>query len=171
VAVDQPDDPEGSAKESFEVFVAETGPMLQRALVAAYGREIGHESAADALAWAWAHWARVDTMRNPAGYLYRVGQTCARRRARAARRAQPTAHIVDHSAIAAVAAVPDVDLGRALAELSQRQRVAVMLVVGYGHTLDDAARSMGCSVSTLRNHLRRALDALRARLTTEDDDA
>ena len=51
-------------------------------MVAAYGPDLGREAAADALAWAWQHWDRVHAMADPAGYLWRVGQTSVRRTTR-----------------------------------------------------------------------------------------
>src|SRR3954469_564205 len=77
-AVAEPD----AAASAFEQFVATTGPRLRVALVARYGVDVGVEACADALAYAWEHWPRVSAMANAAGYLFRVGQTSARRQAR-----------------------------------------------------------------------------------------
>ena len=56
-----------------------TEARLRIALSAAHGLETGREAAAEALAYGWEHWDRIQTMENPAGYLYRVGQNQARR--------------------------------------------------------------------------------------------
>lgn len=56
----------------------EHGPRVQRALIAAYGAEIGVEAHAEAMAVGWERWDQVAAMENPAGYLYRVGQSRAR---------------------------------------------------------------------------------------------
>jgi RNA polymerase sigma-70 factor (ECF subfamily) len=58
---------------TFEQFVRERGPGLRAALVAAYGPQIGLDAASEALAYGWEQWARLRTMENPAGYLFRVG--------------------------------------------------------------------------------------------------
>ena len=63
----------------FTVFVKQTEPRLSYALTAAYGVEVGRESTADALVYAWENWPKVRCMENPSGYLYRVGQSSARR--------------------------------------------------------------------------------------------
>ncbi len=68
-----------NAERAFTRFVEETEPRLSHSLAAAYGIEIGTEVTADALTWAWEHWEKVRAMDNPAGYLYRVGQSKARR--------------------------------------------------------------------------------------------
>src|SRR5436190_20051730 len=71
-----------AAASAFERFVAITGNRLRVALVARYGVDVGVEACADALAYAWEHWHRVNAMDNAAGYLFRVGQTSARRQGR-----------------------------------------------------------------------------------------
>jgi hypothetical protein len=45
--------------EEFSVFFREVEPRLRHALVASCGFEAGREAAADALAYAWEHWDRV----------------------------------------------------------------------------------------------------------------
>lgn len=60
--------------DEFTVFFQEIEPRLSYALAAAYGVEVGKESAADALAHAWENWNKLRGMDNPGGYLYRVGQ-------------------------------------------------------------------------------------------------
>src|SRR5436190_22518806 len=71
-----------AAASAFEQFVATTGARLRVALVARYGVDVGVDACADALAYAWEHWPRVGDMANAAGYLFRVGQTSARRQTR-----------------------------------------------------------------------------------------
>ena len=60
---------------AFEAFFRETEPKLRRALVAAYGPDLGRDAASEALAYAWEHWERLSQMANLPGYLFRVGQT------------------------------------------------------------------------------------------------
>jgi RNA polymerase sigma-70 factor (ECF subfamily) len=64
---------------TYEEFVGRDGARLRAGLVAAYGPEIGADAAAEALAYGFEHWERVGGMDDPAGYLYRVGQSEARR--------------------------------------------------------------------------------------------
>ena len=72
------EEPTGAPASTFEEFAATVGVRVRRALVATYGVDIGTEAAADAMALAWERWSSIQTMENPAGYLYRVGQTKAR---------------------------------------------------------------------------------------------
>ena len=61
--------------QAFERFVAEAGPRLGRALAALYGFEDGRDATAEALAYAWENWDRLQHIANLPGYLFRVGQT------------------------------------------------------------------------------------------------
>ena len=151
-----------SREGRFRSLCARVEPGLRRALISAYGAELGSEATADALAWAWEHLERLEPMDNPGGYLWRVGQSSVRRAHR--RRAEPAVHELS------VAREPDVEpaLEAALAGLSIRQRTAVLLVHGYGYSLTEAATQMGCRVRTLRNHLDRGLAKLRTDLGVTD---
>ncbi len=150
----------GKTDERFSRFVADTEPRLRQALVAFYGVEVGSEAAADALVLAWERWSSVEAMANPVGYLFRVGQSRSRRY----RRRPVALPMVPETD------VPDIDprLPRALASLSNRQRAAVLLVHAHGWTQVETADALGCSISTVRNHLDRGLRRLRADLGGHD---
>ncbi len=151
--------------ESFETFVHTAAPRLQRAFVAAYGSERGHEAAAEALGYAWEHWKRIATMDNPLGYLFRVGQSRTRPRKRL-----PLARMwapVDSSGDTAMV---EPGLQDAMAELSESQRIAVVLVHGYAWTLREVAELIDVSVSTVQTHVDRALAKLRAALEVVEDE-
>lgn len=147
---------------AFTALVAGVEPRLRRAFVAAYGPDAGRETLADVLSWAWEHLDRVRGLDNLAGYLWRVGRTASRRRLRRARFEVPLPEVPGLAA----AEVPEGDepLVAALAALTVRQRVAVVLVHGYGYRLAEAADVLGCTVSTLRNHVARGLEHARQEL-------
>jgi DNA-directed RNA polymerase specialized sigma24 family protein len=149
---------EGTGSD-FSAFFALAEPRLRRAFVAAYGGERGREATAEALAWGWEHWSEVEMMDNPIGYLYRVGRSRTR-----GRRFRVVFTPVDRYE-------PWVEpgLGAALASLTERQRVAVGLVHGYGWTLREVAELCGLRVTTVQNHLERGLAHLRARLEVRED--
>lgn len=150
---------EAAQFESFTLLVA---VRLRRALVAAYGLEVGSEAASDAMAYAWEHWPKVQAMDNPTGHLYRVGQSAARKYRRRTV-ALPLPPPGDEWAMVRP------ELPRALARLSARQRAAVLLVHAHGETYAAAAATLRMSVSTLRNHLDRGMRRLRAQLEEVDD--
>ena len=143
-------------RQEFTRFVKEAEPRLSHALAAAYGPEIGAEATADALAWAWEHWRKVRKMRNSIGYLYRVGQTKARRYFR------PPVLFPS----VPPSEVPSVhpELPAVLSSLTPNQRAAVVLVHGYGYTEREVADLIGVSRWTVRTHVDRALTRLRSSL-------
>ena len=148
--------------EAFARFVGDTEPRLRRAFVAAYGTERGRDATAEALAWAWEHWDRVQTMRNPAGYLWRVGQSRSRpRRKEPVVLPEPPAD----DALVEPALMP------ALRALTAHQRAAVLLVHGYGWQLHEVAELMSVRVTTVQNHVERAMAKLRAALAVEASNA
>lgn len=141
--------------QTYTAFVEDTLPRLRQALVARFGPDEGSEATAEALAYGWEHWERIERMENPAGYLYRVGRNKGMRRWR--RPVLPPAP--QH-------ADPIVEPGlpRALGRLSHRQRTAVILVHSFDWTHEEVSDVMGVSVSTVRNHLRRGMEKLRSAL-------
>jgi RNA polymerase sigma factor (sigma-70 family) len=143
-------------QREFTRFVKETEPRLSYALAAAYGMETGTEATADALGWAWEHWDRVKTMTNPGGYLYRVGQSNATRYIRP-RVLFPQVAPMDEQTV-----VPE--LPGALDELSKNQRVAVVMIHGFGYTEREVADLVGISRWSVRTHAERGLNKLRSTL-------
>jgi DNA-directed RNA polymerase specialized sigma24 family protein len=97
-------------------------------------------------------------MHNPVGYLYRVGQSRTR-----PRRRRPVFWRSEHED-------PTVEpkLEPALARLSERQRVAVVLVHGFGWTLGEVAELMGVTVATIQTHADRGMRQLRERLGVDN---
>lgn len=138
--------------ESFTAFVKEVEPRLRHALVAAFGQVRGREATAEALAYAWEHWSQIETMENPAGYLFRVGRSRSRER-----RWRPLFVPVPADCL------PEVEpsLPMALSGLTERQRVCVVMVHAYQWSREEAASMLGISVSTLDTHLQRGLAKLR----------
>jgi ribosomal protein S11 len=48
--------------ESYTGFVKDVEPRLRQALVARFGPEEGREATAEALAYGWEHWKRLQQM-------------------------------------------------------------------------------------------------------------
>jgi RNA polymerase sigma factor (sigma-70 family) len=158
--------------EAFDAFVAEVEPRVRRALVPIAGPEAARDATTDALVHAWRRWDRVQHMGNPAGYVYTVARSRIRVPDRdlpldadgdggpgRRRRREPTVEI------------PDVEphLARLLAGLPERQRVSVYLLHGCGWSTPEVAALLDVSVSTVRNHVARALDRLRHELGVDPD--
>ena len=145
----------------FDRFVEGEGARLRAGLVAAYGPEVGLDAASEAMAYGWEHWDRLSSMANPSGYLYRVGQTAARR----SRRRGPLMPVPP------IEEVRDVEprLPEALAQLSESQRSCVMLVHAFGWPQTEVADLLGISVSSVRTHLARGLAKLQSSLEVGSD--
>jgi DNA-directed RNA polymerase specialized sigma24 family protein len=144
-------------KDRFRAFVLMVQPRLHSAFIASYGHERGREATAEALAYAWEHWAKVEQMTNPTGYLYRVGQS------KVSHRRMPIVLVRP----------PDNDpwvepgLPAALASLSERQRVAVLLVHGEEWTLREVGDLLRLSVPTVQKHTERGMASLRRSLKVD----
>jgi DNA-directed RNA polymerase specialized sigma24 family protein len=152
-----------SERVEFSTFVRDVEPRLLHALVAHYGAVDGREATVDALSWAWENWTRLADIDNKLGYLYRVGQSATRRYA-----SRPLPAVLQVRA--GQQHTPDIDprLLPALAQLSEQQRTAVVLVHAFGWTQTEVAVLLDVTVSTVREHLARGLTRLRTRLEVRD---
>ena len=147
-----------AGEQAFTSFVSNVGKPLRQALIAAYGPDVGAEVTAEAFAYAWENWERVSQMANPAGYLYRVGQSRARRGI--FRKPPP----VELPQIQSDPNWFEPGLSDAIAALSEKQRAAVVLVHGYGWTTTEVAEMWGVTFSTVSAHIDRAMAKLRKKL-------
>ena len=147
----------GDESEGFEEFVRAVEPRLRRALIGCRGVDVAQEAVAEALAYAWEHWTEVRTLDNPAGYLFRVGQSRSRRHGKPRLPSPETLRIpeVEPALIPALLALPD------------RQRSAVWLVHACGWTYAEVAEALGVSPSAVGTHVSRALERLRRNLEVE----
>jgi RNA polymerase sigma-70 factor (ECF subfamily) len=151
-----------SRSESFTEFVTECGARIQQGLMAALGPELGRDAAAEALSYGWEHWDRVSAMDNPAGYLFVVGNRRGRELDR--RLVFPLVLPVDEGAPWVEPGLPD-----ALALLSERQRVATLLVHGGGWTYVEVADLFGVDRGTVKKHADRGLEKLRSAMEVNID--
>ncbi len=130
-------------------------------------REEAADVAQEACARAFARWSRVARYDEPVAWVIRVAAHLAidhwRRRRTAARYADSRTELqgrFDDERI---------DLHRALAKLSRRQRQVVILRFVADLPERAVASVLGCSVGAVKSHGARGLAALRATLTEEDD--
>jgi DNA-directed RNA polymerase specialized sigma24 family protein len=149
---------EVDSQAAYEAFALVAQPRLERALAARFGAQVGLEACAYAMAYGWEHWQRVGRMANPVGYLFRVGETSARRQHRRGRL------VVLPPEAPYVMGDPEPQLASALASLKPDQRVAVLLVHGYGWSYAEAAEMLDVPLTTVRNHLHRGIRHLRRTL-------
>lgn len=147
--------------QAFTRFVKETEPKLSHAFYAAYGPETGSDVTSEAFEYAWCHWDRVSVMENPAGYLFRVGQSRARWYHRP-KVAFPSVRTGSDPRF-------EPALPEALEGLSRNQRIAVVLIYAMEWTEQEVADLLGLSRSTVRTHLERGLARLQTSLGVQID--
>ena len=149
----------------FHTFVVEIEPKMRQALTAALGPELGVEAAAEALAYGWENWDRVSVMDNPPGYLYRVGKRWGtRRRIRSPRQTL----FIESATFREIEYEPG--LTKALAGLTERQRVVVGLLYGYQWTMSEVGDFIGVSKPTVQSYRDRAMKKLRKSLGVSNED-
>ncbi len=141
---------------TFAEFHTRAEPQLRRSLIARYGGEVGREATAEALAYGWEHWDKIQAMKNPLGYLYRVGQSRSRR-------LWPRRQVFETRPESELPWI-EPGLPSALNKLTSRQRQVVVLVHGFEYTHQEVADLLGLSRSSIQNHVERGLAGLRSEL-------
>ena len=156
----------------FTDFVADHGGQLLRTACLVTGdAHLGEDLLQTALAKAYGSWAKVRRADHPAAYVRRL---MINAHLSWVRRLTNTEQVLT--------TFPDVGSGdpqnahaetdemrRALLRLSPRVRTAVVLRYFDDLTEAETARLMGCSRSTVNNHVTRGLAALRTLLAPSDD--
>jgi len=156
--------------DAYQAFLEEAGPRLERALIAAYGLEVGTEAFQEAIVVGWERWETLAVMANPAGYLYRVGQTRARSHVRwVSRRRAFSESLSDVGVVAAASDERFLDAVSALGHLRREHRVAVLMVRAWGFTYSETAAVLDVSEAAVANYVRRGMAALRTTLEVSRD--
>lgn len=154
--------------DEFTDFVAEHGARLLRTACLVTGDpHLGEDLAQTALAKAFGSWAKVRRADNPAAYVRRL---MINSHLSWLRRLTNTERVLETfpdlaSGDPQTAHADGDELRRALLTLSPRVRTAVVLRYLDDLSEADTAALMGCSRSTVNNHVTRGLAALRSHLT------
>jgi RNA polymerase sigma-70 factor, ECF subfamily len=144
----------------FAGFVAANERGLRQSLTAALGSDAGRDATAEALAYGWENWDRVEGLDNPAGYLYRVGLNWGKKRNSRRFIAFSDMSIGDAEWF-------EPGLPEALAALSEKQRIVVYLVHGHDWSLAEVAELLGVAKGTIQKHMERGMAKLRRQLKVE----
>jgi RNA polymerase sigma-70 factor, ECF subfamily len=147
---------------SFEIFFETEARTLFRRLCAVTGNSAeAEEIMQDAFLALWERWERVGRLQDPTGYLYRTAMNGFRKRSR-------RASLVFRRALSPrPAPVPfgeideQMDAVAALAELSPRQRAALVLTDVMDYSSEEAGRALGVTAGTVRGLASRARENLR----------
>ena len=153
--------------ESFEAFFAEQYESVFRGLSVAFRDPLlAEEAAQEAFTRAYVRWDRVQRMERPSGWVYVVA-------ARVALRRRP-----DRAEAAAGSGAPSMEdqvvdrltMQRAINDLPERQRLALVLRHYGDLPLEEIARAMGCALGTVKSTLHAAHARLQVELDDEDDE-
>lgn len=142
--------------DSFDTRVRPHLPAMQRYAARLIGPLDAEEVVQEALMRAWRRWSTYDSRRGePVVWLLAI----VRDRARRQPRSRP-APLLDHDRPVDLAAA-DLDLERAVARLTPRQREAVDLYYFVDLDVAGVAELMGCAPGTVRATLHQARLVLR----------
>ncbi|NEM08423.1 SigE family RNA polymerase sigma factor [Geodermatophilus normandii] len=157
--------------DGFTEFVlAHRVALLRTACLLTADRALGEDLVQTTLLKTYARWDRVRRADDPPAYVHRVMiSTQLSRRRRLSSGERPVDAVPDRGGADPQAgqAVGE-DVRRALARLSPRVRTTIVLRYFADHGEAETARLMGCSVSTVGNHVRTGLAALRTVLTADE---
>lgn len=166
-------DPAGAHElaASFEAFVDAEAVRFHGALrLLTRDRAEAEDLMQDALLKVWERWDHVRTVDDPTGYLYRTAMNIHRKRLR--RAAVAIRHAIRptpaHDPLDDVESRDEVL--RALATLTPRQRMSLVLMDLLDYSSEEAGRLMGVTPTTVRVLASQGRAALRAG-TGDDDDA
>ena len=149
----------------FESFFEEHRSKVYGAMCLVTGnQQEAEEITQDAFLRVLERWDRVSSLADPVGYLYRTAMNLFRKRWRKAsfvlRRTVGLSPQDDEIAVIETR----VDVARALASLSPRQRAAVVLTELLEFSSEEAGRMLGIAPGTVRMHASRGRAALADRL-------
>ncbi len=155
-----------AVKVSFEDVVAPHWQAMSRVAMRLSGPNAWEDVLQDALAVAWRRLRTFDSNRGSArAWLLSITYDQARKTWRRARRLE-TVPLYDFPADSADHA-GNIDLERALARLTMRQRSAIELHYFVGLSVDEVSVVMSCSAGTVKSTLSDARARLRGQLTHE----
>ena len=154
--------PEGptDAYQDFDSFYLQNRDQIARALsLSLRNADLGAEAADEAFVRACQRWAEVSPYKNPQGWIYRVAMNWARswlRRTRRERDKRPL--LMNYEPIEDE--LVDIDLERALAELSPSHRTVVVARFFMDWSVEETADALGIRPGTVKSRLSRALGQL-----------
>jgi RNA polymerase sigma-70 factor (ECF subfamily) len=142
--------------------------------VRAFARRLDAQNADDTAQTAFVlAWKHLDTWRGDGelkSWLFKLTYRAFLTDARRAHRRHETVGDVDPGSMTPVDVTERRDVGRALARLRDEERAALALCFQEGLTHDEAARVLDMPLGTLKSHVARGKDKLRALLGAYDPD-
>lgn len=160
------------APADFRTFFSTNHERMVRSLCLALGDDqLGRDAASEGFARALVRWSRVSAMRNPPGWVYRVGLNWGRSRRRRTRREFSVERIEELPGDAAPDLAGSLSLRRALDGLSDDHRDVIVARYYLDWSEAHIADALGIRPGTVKSRLSRALHQLELALAeppTED---
>lgn len=154
---------------AFEEMFAKERAAVFRALFLITGSpQEAEELMQDAFLKVWERWEGISQMESPVGYLFQVAFNMARSRLRRVKLAAKHATRIGPSEDPFEAADLHDAVVRALAGLSERQRMALVLTDLLDVSSADAARLLRVRASTVRSLASQGRAALRSTMEVDD---
>ncbi len=154
----------GVSDAAFDAWYREVHPGLSASLAVGFGDpELASEAADEAIVRAFERWDRVSTMDSPGGWTYRVAVNVARRK----RRRQTLERTLLRDRRAPVPG-PAGELWLLVADLPERQRIAVALRHVAALTEAEIGEAMGIARGTVSATLRHAYQSLKSQLDDQE---
>jgi RNA polymerase sigma-70 factor, ECF subfamily len=154
---------------TFEnLFEAEHRQLFRALYLMTGSTEDAEELMQEAFLKVWERWDRVGRMDNPAGYLCRIAVNGARSRIRRLRLAARRSVALGPGQDPFEAADLRDELVRALAGLTRRQRMALVLTDLMDMSAEESARLLGVKAPTVRSLASQGRAAMKVTLEAED---
>ena len=156
-----------AGREAFDAMVDAHGrTLLRTAFLLTGDAHLAHDLLQTALVKTWTRWHTLRDEDTAPAYVRAVmATTCTAWWRRKWRAEVPTHDLPEHAAYDTYDAVHHRDeIGRALAGLTPRQRAMVVLRFYEDQSEAEVAKTLGCSVGTVKSTTSRALATLRAAL-------
>ena len=160
-------------REGFERFFRARYQQLVRACaLVTLDPAAAEEIAAEAFSRVWHRWGQMQSDDHAGGYVYTTAmRLCSKRRARSRREVVGDVAERAMGRDEASTAIDRREVFVALAQLSLRQREAVILRDWAGFETDEIASMLGMKASTVRVHLARGRSSLREALGVKEQEA
>ncbi len=151
---------------SFEAFYRENLARIVRACaLVTLDRLLSEDIAAESFARLWSRWGVIHGEDHAGGFVFKTAMRLCRRELRRRKPSPEAGAAVDE----VEQALRRHEVSVALADLPIRQRQAVVLRDWAGFETREVARMLGMRESTVRVHLARARQRLRAALSVEEE--
>lgn len=156
----------GATDARFDAFYRDAWDQVARGLTATLGdRDLAVDATDEAMARAYAHWAKVGGYDFPAGWVYRVGLNWARSYHRRLARALPLRRTepaeLDGGSVPGIAD-PAIRDGLLALDVKHRSVVVCRLLLDW--SVDDTAAALNIAPGTVKSRLSRALTILESTL-------